>query len=136
MLFRATLARRVRRDLSASILTACCHNESRGRVRGRGRDGVGSGPLPPVLFSFNATQRAADAFKGRLKCRDPWQFVYRPAFSFLPCPRFPFFFLRLLLLLHPCLLLHVYAGSATMYSEPDRIEERFLRRQNFICACV
>jgi len=90
MLFRATLVRRVHRDLSASILTACCHNESRGRVRGRGRNGVGSGPLPPVLFSFNAA-KSGRCLQRKIKVPRSLAVCLSVGFLFLALPAFSFF---------------------------------------------
>jgi len=92
MLFRATLARRVRRDLSASILTACCHNESRGRVRGRGRDGVDSGLLPPVLFSFNAA-KSGRCLQRKIKVPRFLAVCLSAGFLFLALLAFSFFLL-------------------------------------------
>jgi len=86
-----------------------------------------------LLFSFHSMpQRAADAFKGRLKCRDSWQFVYQPAFSFLLCSHFPFFFFHLLLLfLHPCLLLRVYGFTTNLYYEPIESNRMLSSEKNF-----
>jgi len=92
MLFRATLARRVRLDLSASILTACCHNESRGRVRGRGRDGVDSGLLPPVLFSFNAA-KSGRCLQRKIKVPRFLAVCLSAGFLFLALLAFSFFLL-------------------------------------------
>lgn len=94
---------------------------------------------PPLLLSFHSTpQRAADVSKERLKCRDPRQFVYRPAFSSsrsLSASSFFFFFTIFFCAFLPSSLPFLLSPSCTLYtSDPllrsNKTEERFFREQS------
>lgn len=137
MLFRATLVRRVHRDLSASILTACCHNESRGRVRGRGRNGVGLGPLPLVLFSFNAA-KSGRCLQRKIKVPRSLAVCLSVGFLFLALPAFSFF-------LPPSssasLLSFISSSTCIRWIRCEVVTNRFNRRafykrQNYAYVCI
>lgn len=98
--------------------------------------GIGSPPSPTsALFSFNAAKSGRCLSKGRLKCRDPRQFVYRPAFSSTLFARVVFFTIFFFAFL-PSSLPFLLSPLCTLYA-PDpllrsnKIEERFFLQAIF-----